>query len=242
MSDVRILIADDQPLVRTGLRTLLEAEHDFSVVGEAASGADAVALVRELAPDVVLMDIRMPVLDGIAATREIVGSGAATRVMVLTTFDLDEYVLEALRAGASGFLLKDVAAGDLANAVRVVAAGNALFAPAATTKVVRELAGHASPDRKLTGLLDELSPREREILGELATGRSNAEIAESLVVSPATVKSHVANLLGKLGLRDRVHAVVFAYESGFVAPGRAEGNERISAGRGWSADRAGRQR
>ncbi|MCW2922456.1 MAG: Two component response regulator containing a CheY-like receiver domain and an DNA-binding [Thermoleophilia bacterium] len=221
MSTIRILVADDQPLVRTGLRTLLEAEGDLEVVGEAASGADAVELVRGLEPHVVLMDIRMPVLDGIAATREIVRSGARTKVMVLTTFDLDEYVLDALRAGASGFVLKDIAAADLVNAVRVVAAGNALFAPAATTKVVRELAVHANPDQSLTGRLDELSPREREILQQLATGRSNAEIAASLVVSPATVKSHVANLLAKLGLRDRVHAVVFAYESGFVAPGSA---------------------
>lgn len=218
-SSIRVLIADDQPLVRSGLRTLLTAECDLEVVGEAANGADACEQVAVLSPDVVLMDVRMPVLDGIAATRRLAEHHPATRVLVLTTFELDEYVFGALRAGASGFVLKDIAADQLARAVRIVAAGHSLLDRGVTARVVDAFAAVDIGSPEQSRRLAALSRREHQVLRMLATGASNAEIAEGLVVSAATVKTHVASVLGKLGLRDRVHAVVFAYESGFIVPG-----------------------
>ncbi len=220
---ISLLIADDQELVRAGFRVVLEAEPDLEVVAEAENGQQAIELSRRLRPDVVLMDVRMPVLDGIAATRRIRAGAIADggpRVLVLTTFDLDEHVYDALRAGASGFLLKDVKASELAGAVRVVAAGEALIAPSITKRLVAEFA--ARPDRlQRPRELDDLTAREVEVLGLVARGLSNAEIAAQLVVGEATVKTHVTRILGKLGLRDRVQAVVLAYESGLVTPGRA---------------------
>ncbi len=224
----RLVIVDDQGMVRAGFRSLLADEPDFEVVGEAADGAEAVAVVSRLAPDVTLMDIRMPVLDGIAATRQLVDAGVQTRVLVLTTFDLDEYVFEALRAGASGFLLKDAPAEELAAAIRVVASGDALLAPGVTRKVIdafvqRVPRPHGATEPRL-GLL---TPRELEVLGLLARGLSNRDIARRLFVSEGTTKTHVSNVLSKLGLRDRVHAVVFAYENAVVLPGepRLAGDE-----------------
>jgi DNA-binding NarL/FixJ family response regulator len=220
---VRVLLVDDQPLLRLGFRMVLESEADLDVVGEASDGAQAAAMTAALAPDVVLMDVRMPVVDGIEATRRIVASGSASRVLVLTTFDLDEYVYAALRAGASGFLLKDVPPAELVSAIRAVAAGDAVVAPAVTRRLIDAFAEHL-PD-PATGRsptdqrLDRLTAREREVLVEVAHGRSNSEIAQALVLSEATVKSHVAKVLTKLGLRDRVQVVVFAYESGVVRPG-----------------------
>jgi DNA-binding NarL/FixJ family response regulator len=220
---VRVLLVDDQPLLRLGFRMVLESEADLDVVGEASDGAQAAAMTAALAPDVVLMDVRMPVVDGIEATRRIVLSGSASRVLVLTTFDLDEYVYAALRAGASGFLLKDVPPAELVSAIRAVAAGDAVVAPAVTRRLIDAFAEHL-PD-PATGRsptdqrLDRLTAREREVLVEVAHGRSNSEIAQALVLSEATVKSHVAKVLTKLGLRDRVQVVVFAYESGVVRPG-----------------------
>jgi DNA-binding NarL/FixJ family response regulator len=216
---VRIVVADDQAVVRAGFRTVLEAEPDLVVVGEAASGAAAVRTARELRPDLVLMDVRMPGGDGIAATAELAGPGVAdpVPVLVVTTFDLDEYVFAALRAGASGFLLKDVEPDELVAAVRVVAAGQGLVAPQVTRRLIAEFA-RSSPPRPAPPALAELTERERQILPLIARGLSNAEIAAVLVVSPATVKSHVGNLLTKIGCRDRVQAVVFAYEHGIVAP------------------------
>ncbi len=213
----RVLRADDQGLVRAGFRMILEAQDDLTVVGEAGDGREAVEIARRERPDVVLMDIRMPRMDGIAATREIVGDSPATRVLVLTTFDLDEYVYAALEAGASGFLLKDVGRADLVAAVRVVAAGDALLAPAVTRRLladfVRSRPAPAPPRTAAT-----LTAREQETLALLARGLSNAEIATRLVVSEHTVKTHVGNVLMKLGLRDRVHAVIHAYEHGIVRP------------------------
>jgi DNA-binding NarL/FixJ family response regulator len=220
---VRVLLVDDQPLLRLGFRMVLESEADLDVVGEASDGAQAAAMTAALAPDVVLMDVRMPVVDGIEATRRIVASGSASRVLVLTTFDLDEYVYAALRAGASGFLLKDVPPAELVSAIRAVAGGDAVVAPAVTRRLIDAFAEHL-PD-PATGRsptdqrLDRLTAREREVLVEVAHGRSNSEIAQALVLSEATVKSHVAKVLTKLGLRDRVQVVVFAYESGVVRPG-----------------------
>ena len=215
-----VLIADDQALVRVGLRKILESEPDTSVVGEAADGKDAVTEARRIRPDVVLMDIRMPVLDGIEATRRIVGAQPGTRVLMLTTFGLDTYVYEALRAGASGFMLKDAPPEEIAAAVRIVASGEALLAPAVTRAVIEEFAKQ-SPAAPATPPLavEELTPREREVLDLLVCGRSNPEICAALVISEATAKTHVAHILQKLGLRDRVQAVIYAYESGLIAPG-----------------------
>ena len=216
---VRVVVADDQPMVRAGLRSLLDGEDGVVVVGEARDGEDAVSCVRRHQPDVVLMDIRMPVLDGLAATRRLVADGARTRVLVLTTFDLDEYVFDALHAGASGFLLKDATAEELLAAVRTIAAGDAVLAPAVTRRVIEAFGTLPVADPRLSDRLAALSPREVEVLRLLARGRSNAEIAGDLVVSEATAKTHVSNVLTKLGLRDRVQAVIFAYESGLLRTG-----------------------
>jgi DNA-binding NarL/FixJ family response regulator/class 3 adenylate cyclase len=218
---VRIVIADDQALVRAGFRMILEAETDIEVVGEAADGGEAVAEVRRLRPDVVLMDVRMPELDGIEATRRLLGEGAIpTKVVMLTTFDMDEYIYEALRAGASGFLLKDVPPEQLVAGIRAVASGEALLAPAVTRRVIEEFVSRP-PDSVRTppAELEDLTERELEVLKLIARGFSNAEIAKELFVSDTTVKTHVAHVLQKLDLRDRVQAVVFAYESGLVQPG-----------------------
>jgi DNA-binding NarL/FixJ family response regulator len=220
---IRLLLVDDQPLLRTGFRMVLETQPDIDVVGEAGDGEQGVSMTRALRPDVALMDVRMPVLDGIEATRRIVADGAATRILVLTTFDLDEYVFAALRAGASGFLLKDVRPDDLLTGIRAVAAGDAVVAPTVTRRLIDAFADHL-PDPEtgrspLGTRLDQLTAREREVLVEVARGRSNAEIAGLLTVSEATVKTHVGRILGKLELRDRVQIVVFAYEAGIVRPG-----------------------
>lgn len=218
---IKVLIADDQAMVREGFGALLAAQPDLLVVGDAANGADAVAAARRLDPDVVLMDVRMPVLDGLAATRQLLGDRAADRprVLILTTFDLDDYVYEALRAGASGFLLKDAPAADLVHAVRVVAAGDALLAPAVTRRLIAEFAARPGRDRPRPTSLAALTARETEVLRLIARGRSNGEIAADLVVAEQTVKTHVGRILAKLGLRDRAQAVVVAYESGLVAAG-----------------------
>jgi DNA-binding NarL/FixJ family response regulator len=216
---IRVLIVDDQALVRSGFRMILEARDDLEVVGEAADGARAVELVEELDPDVVLMDVRMPNVDGVEATRRIVEHGARARVLVLTTFDLDEYVVDAIRAGASGFLLKDVQPAQLVDAVRVVAAGDALLAPSVTRRLLdRFAAALDEPGPPPAGRLETLTARELEILRLLAGGLSNAEIAVHLVVGETTVKSHVSSILRKLGVRDRVQAVVLAYDAGLVRP------------------------
>jgi DNA-binding NarL/FixJ family response regulator len=215
VSSIRILVADDQPLVRAGIRRVIEADPTLTAVGEAADGHEAVALARALRPDVVLMDVRMPILDGIEATKRIVETGSDARVVVLTTFGHDEYVLGALRAGASGFLLKEAPPEEILAAIHVVAAGDALIAPAVTRAVIEEL--HRRPPRAdLVARVDRLTPREREVLGLVARGLSNAEIAAELVVGEGTVKTHVARVLAKLGVRDRVQAVVFAYEAGIA--------------------------
>jgi DNA-binding NarL/FixJ family response regulator len=213
---IRVLVADDQALVRAGFRKILEADAEIQVVGEAADGTEAVELSQQLEPDVVLMDIRMPNLDGIAATRQLAGG---PRVLVLTTFGLEEYVYEALRAGASGFLLKDVPPEQLLAGVHVVASGDALLDPAITRTVIEEFAGRPAARPELRAKLDELTAREREVFDLVARGLSNAEIAKELVVTDGTVKTHVAHFLLKLGLRDRVQAVIYAYESGAVEPG-----------------------
>jgi DNA-binding NarL/FixJ family response regulator len=212
---IRVLLADDQQLVRGGFRMILRAEADIEVVGEAADGAEAVALAHELDPDVVLMDVRMPMMDGIEATRRIIsGSEDAPRVLVLTTFDLDEYVYEALRAGASGFLLKDSPEEQLVSGIRIVSDGGSLFAPAVTRRLIERFAGGAPQEPPPA--LAALTPRELEVLRLLARGLSNAKIAAELVLSEHTAKTHVAHILHKLDLRDRVQAVVLAYESGIV--------------------------
>jgi DNA-binding NarL/FixJ family response regulator len=217
---VRVLVADDQELVRAGFCVILEAA-GFTVVGEAADGEAAVALAASERPDVVLMDVRMPVMDGLEATRRITSSGdGAPKVVILTTFDLDDYVYEALRAGASGFLLKDAPRADLAAAIRVAAAGDALLAPSVTRRLIEAFARRPAPAAPSPSRLASLTPRERDILLLVARGQSNAEIARDLVVSEATVKTHVGHLLAKLGLRDRVQAVILAYETGAVTPGR----------------------
>jgi DNA-binding NarL/FixJ family response regulator len=213
---IRILVADDQPLVRSGFRMVLEERPDLELVGEAADGLEALRLSRELDPDVILMDVRMPNLDGVEATRKLVDSGARARVLVLTTFDLDEYVYAAIRAGASGFLLKDVEPAALVDAIRVVAAGNSLFGPAATQRLVERF---AEPGPAHSAELEQLTDREREILSLMARGLSNAELADRLYLTEATVKSHVSSILRKLHVRDRVQAVIAAYEAGLVRPG-----------------------
>jgi DNA-binding NarL/FixJ family response regulator len=216
---IRVLICDDQALVRAGFRAILEAQPDIEVVGEAENGAEAVALAERRAPDVILMDIRMPVLDGVEATRRLAEAGASARILVLTTFDLDEYVHAAIRAGASGFLLKDVTPAKLIEAIRVVAAGDALLAPSVTRRLLEQFATTLPQRDQSSAALSELTARETEVLRLLAAGLSNAEIAASLVVSEATVKTHISSLLRKLGLRDRVQAVILAYESGLVRLG-----------------------
>ncbi|HET6550731.1 MAG TPA: response regulator transcription factor [Solirubrobacter sp.] len=216
---IRVLICDDQSLVRAGFRLVLENHDDIEVVGEAANGEEAVYSAGRLQPDVVLMDIRMPELDGIAATRRIVAEHG-TRVLVLTTYDLDEYVYDALQAGASGFLLKDTPPAQLADGIRSIAAGEALLAPSVTRRLIEEFARIGGTHRARPAELDGLTPRELDVLLLLARGLSNAEIAESLVLSDTTVKTHVTHVLSKLGVRDRVQAVVLAYESGLVTPGR----------------------
>ncbi len=215
---IRIVIADDQGMVRRGLVSLLGMEPDFEVVGEAADGEEAVRLVKDLKPDVAMFDIRMPVLDGISAMRQVAATKLPVKMIALTTFDLDEYVFEALRAGASGFLLKDATAEDLADAVRLVHSGEAVLAPTVTRRVIDAFAAN-SPARLASNRLDVLSPRELDVLRLLARGRSNAEIAAELYLSAATVKTHVSAILAKLDLRDRVHAAIAAYETGLVRPG-----------------------
>jgi DNA-binding NarL/FixJ family response regulator len=213
---IGVLLADDQQLVRSGFRMILRADPGLEVVGEAGDGVEAVALARQLRPDVVLMDVRMPRVDGIEATRRIRAMDVAPRVLVLTTFDLDEYVYAALRAGAGGFLLKDAPEEQLAAAIRVVADGGSLFAPSVTRRLIERF---VEPTDRTLPVLDALSPRELEVLRLLARGLSNTEIATELVVSEHTVKSHVAHVLGKLGVRDRIQAVIVAYESGLVRAG-----------------------
>jgi DNA-binding NarL/FixJ family response regulator len=219
---IRLLIVDDQELIRTGLRLFLQTRDDLEVVGEAADGDEAIALAGALRPDVVLMDIRMRRMDGVEATARLMAAGIEPppRVLVLTTFDLDEYVFGALRAGAAGFLLKDASRERLVEAIRVVHAGEALLSPSITRRLIEDYATRTDPIEPPTALLAELTPREREALGLVAQGLSNSEIAARLVVTEATVKSHVGSLLAKLGLRDRVQAVVFAYEHGVVVAGK----------------------
>jgi len=220
---IRCLIADDQAMVREGFGALLAAQPDMAVVGLAPDGAEAVRRARELSPDVVLMDVRMPVMDGLEATRQILGASGdeqRSKVLILTTFDLDEYVYEALRAGASGFLLKDAPGDELVRGVRVVAAGEALLAPSVTRRLIADFAQRRRPGGPLPNALGLLTPREVEVLRLIARGLSNAEISDTLVVAPQTTKTHVGRILMKLGLRDRAQAVVVAYESGLVGPGR----------------------
>ncbi len=214
-----VLIADDQALVRVGLRKILENEPETTVVGEAVDGEDAVAATARLRPDVVLMDIRMPVLDGIEATRRIIRAQPDTRVLILTTFGLDTYVYDALRAGASGFMLKDAPPEEITAAIRIVASGEALLAPAVTRAVIEEFVRQRPPAAVDPPPVSDLTPREREVLDLLARGLSNSEICEQLVISEATTKTHVARILQKLDLRDRVQTVIYAYESGLVTPG-----------------------
>ena len=218
---IRVLLADDQQLVRSGFRMILRADPELDVVGEGADGVEALQLARELAPDVVLMDVRMPRVDGIEATRRITALPEPPRVLVLTTFDLDEYVFAALRAGASGFLLKDAPEAQLLSAIRIVADGGSLFAPSVTRRLIERFADLGDPVAAQPPEIATLTPREVEILRLLARGLSNAEIAAELVVSEHTVKTHVARVLSKLDLRDRTQAVIAAYESGLVRPGEA---------------------
>lgn len=215
---IRVVVADDQEAVRAGFVALLDTQPDITVVGDAANGADAVRLCREHSPDVILMDVRMPTMDGIEATRRLAADPGGPRVLVLTTFDLDAHIYDALNAGASGFLLKDVTAESLFEAVRVVAAGEALLAPTVTSRLISEFARLRPEPPRQHDLLDALTPRETEVLRLVAQGLSNTEIAGRLVVSDETVKTHVSRILGKLNLRDRTQAVITAYESGLVTP------------------------
>jgi DNA-binding NarL/FixJ family response regulator len=215
---IRVLLCDDQALVRSGFRMILEARDDLEVVGEAEDGREAIELAASADPDVILMDVRMPNVDGVQATRAIVAGGSSARILILTTFDLDEYVYEALRAGASGFLLKDVQPQQLVEAIRVVAAGEALLAPTVTRRLLAKFASLPVEERPPPAL-GALTEREVEVLRLLATGLSNAELAERLFLSETTVKTHISSVLRKLGLRDRVQAVVAAYEAGLVRPG-----------------------
>ena len=216
---IDVLVADDEAIVRDGLRVLIELADDLRVVGEAADGLQAVELVRELHPDVVLLDIRMPHMDGIEATRTLMALPSPPRVLVLTTFDRNEYLYDAMKAGASGFLLKDTRRAQLVDAIRTVAAGEQLVAPSITRRLIEEFCRHPSPDERPAGL-DALTAREVEVLTLVARGLTNAEIASTLVVAETTVKTHIARILAKLGLRDRTQAVVTAYEHGLVRPGR----------------------
>lgn len=222
---IRVLIADDEPLIRAGLRMILEEVDDLEVVAEAVDGEQAVALASRLAPDVVVMDVRMPGVDGIEATRRLVARDPAARILVVTTFDLDEHAFAALRAGASGFILKNSSVDDLARAIRTVAHGDAVVSPRVTRRLLEVHAGHLAPDDDPGPVIGEklaaLTPRERDVLVEVASGLSNAEIAERLVVTEATVKTHVSAVLTKLGLRSRVQAVIYAYDIGLVRPGGA---------------------
>jgi DNA-binding NarL/FixJ family response regulator len=224
---IRLLLVDDQPLMRAGFRMVLESQPNLEVVGEASDGRQAVSMAHALRPDVVLMDVRMPVMDGIEATRQIVADDLPSRILVLTTFDLDEYVFAALRAGASGFLLKDVPPHDLFSGIRVVAHGDAIVAPTVTRRLIDAFADQlpdpAAGTSPLEVRLRRLTEREREVLVEVARGRSNAEVAQQLTVTEATVKTHVGRILDKLELRDRVQIVVFAYEVGIVRPGQVDG-------------------
>jgi len=216
---IRVVVADDQGMVRSGFSVLLNAQPGIEVIGEAVNGQEAIARAAELRPDVILMDVRMPVLDGLHATREITAMPDPPKILVLTTFDLDDYVYEALRAGASGFLLKDASASELANAVRLVAAGDALLAPGVTRRLIAEFARMGAPRSPTRKQIEGLTERESEVLALVARGMSNAEIADHLVVAEQTIKTHVGRILMKLGLRDRTQAVVLAYESGLVHPG-----------------------
>ena len=220
---IRVLLADDQALVRAGFRALLDAEPDIDVVGEASNGREAIELTRALVPNIVLMDVRMPEVDGLAATRSIAEEKAlsSVHIVILTTFEQDEYVFEALRAGASGFLVKDTEPADLVRAVRAVAAGDALLSPGVTRRLIEEFASHAK-GVDVAPALDELTEREREVMALVAEGLSNEEIARKLFVSPATAKTHVSRAMVKLRARDRAQLVVFAYESGLVRPGWAD--------------------
>jgi DNA-binding NarL/FixJ family response regulator len=216
---IRVVIADDQALVRDGFGMILDAQPDIEVVGQASDGREAVEMARELQPDVVLMDIRMPEVDGVEATRRLVADPTSPRILMLTTFDQNEYVYDAMKAGASGFLLKDVRRDELVNAVRSVAAGDALLASSLTRRFIEDFVRRPPPGTAPTGALAELTDREAEVVRLVARGLSNSEIAARMVVSEATVKTHVARVLSKLGLRDRTQVVVMAYESGFVQPG-----------------------
>jgi len=216
---IRVLIVDDQALVRAGFRMILEAQSDIEVVSEAGDGVTAVDEARRMRPDVILMDIRMPGLDGIAATRRLTESGLSSRVVILTTYDLDEYVFDALAAGATGFLLKHVPPEELVHGVRVAAAGDALLAPSITKRLIEEFARQRAPVRAAGTDLNTLTDREREVMRLLGRGLSNTEIARELKIGEATIKTHVAHVLDKLGLRDRVQAVIFAYEVGLIKPG-----------------------
>ena len=218
---IRVVVADDQALVRGGFHKILDADPTIDVVGEASDGLEAVSLVRQLRPDVVLMDVRMPNLDGLEATRRLVADHADVRVLIVTTFGLDDEVMAALRAGASGFLLKDAPPEDLIAAVRAVARGQALLDPAITGPLIAALAKRPTTRTELTNQLEKLTPREREVLELLAQGRSNSDIARALVIAEGTAKTHVASILAKLGLRDRIQCVIFAYESGLIRPGEA---------------------
>lgn len=217
---IRVLLVDDQPLLRMGFRLILEGEEDMQIVGEASDGAEGARLANRLEPDVILMDVRMPVMDGIEATRRITEAGACARIIILTTFDLDEYAFAGLRAGASAFLLKDVAPNELVHAVRVVASGDAVVAPRVTQRLLEEYVRSQpeAPKPPRDPLLQDLTPRELEVLGAIAEGLSNAELAHRFFLSEATVKTHVRRILTKLHLRDRVQAVVYAYETGLVTP------------------------